>query len=513
MKLTDCNAWRTLEAHYKVVKDISLKQLIAATPDRFSIFSIEANNLLIDYSKNWITEETIHLLCALARERNLSPAIQALAAGENVNTSENRAAGHMALRSTEKTEKATLAQIELQKIKNLSEQLARGELLGFSGKKIDTILHIGMGGSGLGQILYYQALKSTKDSARCYFLTNYDDVEIQETLADCDPEKSIVVVVSKSFSTRETVLIFEKAKHWLSQTVKNTAIQCYAVTEETACAQAQGFLPQHIFKLWDWVGGRYSIWSAASLSVILALGFEKFSAFLRGAETMDQHFLTTPFEKNAPVIMGLLGVWYNNFFHAHTKATIPYSAQLKSLPKYLQQLAMESLGKTVNVRGETIEYATGRVVWGDVGPASQHSFHQLLMQGNHLIPVDFILPLSDNNTDNLERSAFCLSQSQTLLQGFQSTSEKTIPGNRPSTTILMRRLTPDTLGALIACYEHSVFVQSVIWEINAFDQWGVERGKVVAEQIMQALKAREQRDEFDASTNGLLKKIIERMSH
>lgn len=504
MKITDCSTWQNLEAHYQMLRQTSLKKLFSETPDRFQQFSGEAANLFIDYSKNKITSETLDLLCALANEKKLSQAIGALF------TTEKK---HIVYRLPADTQYnangvdlVSEVQTEFQKIIYLANQLEKKELKGYSGKSIDTILHVGMGGSGLGPALYYQALNHADKKATCHFLTEFDYAAIQAKLSLCNPETTLVVIVSKSFTTQETFVIYETIKQWLG----DKKAHFYAVTAEVDRAIAKGFLTDNILKMGDWVGGRYSIWSPVSFSVILSLGVENFKRFLAGAHEMDQHFQHAPFKENLPVITALLSIWYNNFFHAHTQAIVPYSARLSLLPSYLQQLHMESLGKSVTVKGEKIDYATGRVIWGDVGPGSQHSFHQLLMQGSHLIPVDFILPLRDEKTNeyDIKRAAYCLSQSQTLLEGFNASDiAQAIAGDRPSTTLLMKQLTPKTLGALLAFYEHRVFTQGVIWGVNVFDQWGVERGKQVAEKLIMCLAENKNSDSIDGSTKGLLEKI------
>lgn len=510
--MTDCSSWKKLKTHYEQQSKISLKQLFLESSHRFQQFSFEVDNLFFDYSKNWITNQTMNLLCELAIERKLSEAIADLFSGKKINYSEKRSALHTVFRLPahkkfilDGIDLVLETQYEFQKMEHIAEQLEKKELKGCTGKVIDTILHIGMGGSGLGPALYYEAMNHKNKKATCHFLTKFDYPIIQATLACCNPETTIAIIVSKSFTTQETLTIFETIQSWLGD-----ATHFYAVTEQIERAKSKGFLPQNILKMWDWVGGRYSIWSAVSFSVILALGVKNFKNFLAGAYQMDQHFQQASFKNNLPVIAALLSIWYNNFFNVHTQAIVPYSARLNLLPHYLQQLHMESLGKSVTLTGEKINYATGRVIWGDIGPNSQHSFHQLLMQGIHMIPVDFILPLCDGklNEYDVKRAAYCLSQSQTLMQGSaESHSHLHIEGNRPSTTILMEQLTPRTFGALLALYEHKVFVQSVIWGINAFDQWGVECGKKIAEQLITAITTNTLLPEFDSSTLGLLEKI------
>lgn len=524
MRLTETTAWLNLKTHYETMRHVPLNTLFSESPNRFKNFSADAAGLFVDYSKNWINAETVALFSALANERKLPHAISALFSGEKINFSERRRALHTALRlSAHETllidgvDLVFEIQQELQKIKKFATQLKQKKLLGFSGKPIESILHVGVGGSILGPALYYQAISHDKKKATCHFLGEFDYVAVQEKLNACNPETTIAVFVSKSFTTQEAVIIFETIKSWLCDAAgdeKKIQSQLFAVTEKTDRAIAAGFLREQIFKMWDWVGGRYSVWSAVNFSAILALGFEYFERFLAGAYQMDLHFQQMPVEKNMPIMMALLAIGYNNFFHAHSKAIVPYSSRLNKLTAYLQQLHMESLGKNVNSRAEKVDYATGRVIWGDVGPGGQHSFHQLFMQGSQFIPVDFILPLSDGNMNDydIKRAAYCLSQSQTLLQGFNGNVYQNIDGNRPSTTILIDRFTPETLGALLALYEHKVFVKSVIWDINAFDQWGVERGKQVAQELIQCIDDRRHRNQFDSSTEGLLDRIIGRLS-
>ncbi len=509
-RITDCSAWPLLEAHYQQLRGISIRQLFSESPRRFADFSFDSSGLFVDYSKNWMTAETIALLCALARDRELPQAITTLFSSEK----------HFVFRLPSHAQLPEV-QEEFEKISRIADQLEKKELRGYSGKPIDTIIHVGMGGSGLGPAFYYQAISHAHKNATCHFLTEFDFFAVQSVLALCNPETTIAVIVSKTFTTQETLTIYESIKQWLCDAAGNAQkaqAHFYAVTAGYNHAIAAGFLQTHILKIWDWVGGRFSIWSAVSFSVILALGVDNFKRFLSGAHQMDLHFQQTPLQNNAPVIMALLAIWYNNFFHAHAKAIIPYSSRLTALPIYLQQLHMESLGKSVTTTGEKIQYATGRIIMGDTGPRSQHSFHQLLMQGSLMIPVDFILPLRDaqfnesaNNYD-IKRAAYCLSQSQTLMQGYETPNTmQAISGDRPSTTIIMDCLTPETLGALLALYEHKVFVKSIMWDINAFDQWGVERGKQIAKELITCLSENKKCDSADSSTAGLLERISRRL--
>lgn len=509
-KMTERAIWKVLTVHKQRLCQSSLQTLFSASTDRFTEFSINVAGLFVDYSKNFITAETIRFLCQLAEEKQLSRSIHALFSGEKVNHTEGRAALHTALRlpmgqALSVNQETITANIHatLQKMAKLVTQL----------QWVKTVLHVGVGGSDLGPALYYDVMKGfAKPRIGCHFLSAFDAHVIANILNDCDPKTTLVIVASKSFSTQETLLIAEMIQQWLVNALGDHAqTHYYAVTANNHRALQKGFLSENILPIWDWVGGRYSIWSAVNFANVLAFGIESFQQFLQGAHQIDKHFQHTAFHSNLPVILGLLSVWYNNFFHAHSKAIIPYSAQLRLLPAYLQQLHMESLGKSVNVNGEAIDYATGRVVWGDVGPNSQHSFHQLLMQGSQMIPVDFILPLSEKmNAFDRQRVVHCLSQSHTLMSGFDAAeNHKKISGNRPSTTVLISKFTPATFGALLALYEHQVFVQSVLWEINAFDQWGVERGKQVSQLLNAYLLGDNHQLSVDNSTEGLLQKIKE----
>ena len=499
-----------LKMHYTALRTESLKAIFASNPNRLSEFSADIAGLFVDYSKNWVTEETISLLCDYAREKKLPRAIDALFSGEKINISEQRAAMHWALRlpSSESCvhEGQSITkevQAVIQKMAVIAEEIKEKKLLGVTGKPIDTILHVGIGGSGLGPQLYYESMVDDPKNAVCYFLTDFDFPQIQSKLKQCDPEKTIAVIVSKSFGTEETLTIFETIRQWFGDeaVVKK---QSYAVTAKTDRALAKGFAADNILPFWDFVGGRYSIWSAVNFANVLAFGADHFDRFLKGAHAMDVHFKTAPFEKNMPVILALIAFWYNNFFQAYSKAVVPYSAALRVFPAYLQQLLMESLGKNVSMQGDGIQTPTGQIIWGDVGPNSQHGFHQLLMQGSHLIPIDFILPFYHDalNEYDLKRAAYCLSQSKTLMEGCTGDAYQTIAGDRPSTTILIRHFSPETLGALLALYEHQVYVKSVMWDVNPFDQWGVERGKTVAKEMLSDIAS-------GKVVDGLMKKILQ----
>lgn len=489
-----------LQLCYNTLRSASIPALFEKEKNRFSVFSFSVDELFFDFSKNWIDSSALQCLIKYAENKNLHQARQDLFSGEKINRSENKNAWHVALRFEKKPEAVSR---EFEKIKNAIQQIPN---------HIDTIIHIGLGGSGIGPKLYYQALK-TNEKMTCHFLTNYDLSYAETILSQCNPENTMVVTVSKSFQTRETILLFEYVSQWMRNhffSEEKIMQKNFAVTEKKELAEVRGFLTKHIFTLWDWVGGRFSIWSPASFSVIAALGFPKFEAFLSGAKIMDQHFLQAPLQKNAPVLLALLSWWYTQFFKAQTHVIIAYSEKLTLLTNYLQQLHMESLGKSANQFGEKINYSTGNIIWGDVGPASQHSFHQLLMQGTHFVPIDFILPLGKDYLDVAERASHCLSQSETLLYGAKDIAEKNIVGNKPSTTILLKTMDAKNLGALLALYEHSVFAQSVLLDVNAFDQWGVERGKKVGQTILSAFT--QNTKQANASTQGLIEKIKEQIS-
>lgn len=542
MKLTNRATWGLLQKHFTQISAQTMRDLFLHDPQRFQHFSIEMPELFLDYSKNRITTETVDLLCKLADECDLKKAIEDLFSGKIVNISENRAALHTALRdfSLESFRANNLA-AEIPQVRERMAQLVKqvhgGELTGFSGKPITDVLHLGIGGSDLGPQLVYQALKPYVKKIHSHFISSPDNEVLEETFNSLNPETTLVIIVSKTFTTQETLVNAERTKLWLANASGDiTAVQnqLVAVTQDIERARAFGILPERIFPMWDWLGGRFSLWSAVSLSVAISMGMEAFLEMLRGAHAMDQHFQTQEFSKNMPVILGLLSVWYVNFFGARQQAVIPYSAALALFPSYLQQLHMESLGKCVMQNGEPIEYATGPIIFGECGPNTQHSFHQLLFQGSHLIPVDFILPLHKRAYENdhapLQEALIvnCFAQAQALMQGYSALeiqkdlqekgiterpdekmiNHQKIQGNIPSNVILMEQLTPKTLGALIALYEHKVYVQSVLWGINAFDQWAVERGKAIARRIWKDLSASEVSGGYDASTSGLLKRVL-----
>ncbi len=529
--------WQQLVQHHNTFKRISLKQLFLDQPARFQAYHVEAAGLLLDYSKNHVTQETLSLLCELAETAQLEQRIQALFSGDKINHTENRAVLHTALRaehtalSIDEQPIDQLIETQLQKMQDLVAAVHNGTWQGFTHKTITDVVNIGIGGSDLGPRMVCRALEPYQQSAvRCHFVSNVDGADLATTLACLDPETTLFIVASKSFTTQETLMNAESARDWLltkfgvRDAVKHHFV---AISSQPKRAQAFGIAEHNIFEMWDWVGGRYSLWSTIGLPIALATGMENFRALLAGAQAMDQHFRTQPFAHNMPVLLGLLGIWYHNFWQTATHAVIPYDQSLEHLPSYLQQLDMESNGKTVNRAGQAVDYQTGPIIWGSVGTNGQHAFHQLLHQGTQMIPVDFILPRKSHYPLGQHQAALyanCLAQSQALMlgkdeitaqaefeaQGYAADEakelapHKVIPGNKPSNMLLMDQLTPQTLGALIALHEHKVFVQSVVWDINAFDQWGVELGKQLGKPILDAL-LNDASETQDASTAALIR--------
>jgi glucose-6-phosphate isomerase len=533
-----------LKEHYRKVAKLHLRELFAKDPQRFENFSLKAAGLLLDYSKNRITPHTIDLLCKLANARKLPEKIAALASGEPINTSENHAALHTALRDTTSAsiwlnQQNILIEIRqtLEKIRTYSQKIQQKHWLGYSGLPITDIVNIGIGGSDLGPRMVYEALAAFKlHPINCHFVSNADSSSILNVLNHLKPSTTLFIISSKSFRSKETLLNAKTARKWFIETSGCTSFENHflAVTSMPDLAIAFGIPPQHIFKMWDFVGGRYSVWSAiGGLPIALSIGIEPFEDFLAGAQAMDQHFFSAPFTHNMPILLGLLGIWYINFFGVKSEAILPYCEALKKLPAYLQQAEMESNGKSVSRDGKFIRYQTGPVIFGEVGTNSQHAFHQMLHQGTQIIPVDFILPLTSQtmiieHQDLLVSS--CLSQSRALMLGKsysdayheilslgytkklakQLAWHKILPGNRPSNTLVLPQLMPYSLGALIALYEHKIFVQSVIWDINCFDQWGIELGKHITDELLAMLKNQQVLlSELDESTTCLLQLYLE----
>jgi len=532
--LTERPAWKALEKHYSQVRDLHLRQLFADDPKRGERLTVEAVGIYLDYSKHRITDESLKLLLQLAEESDLRKRIDAMFRGEKINVTEHRAVLHTALRAPEGAKivvdgENVVPQVHavLNKMADFCSRVRSGDWKGHTGKRIRNIVNIGIGGSDLGPVMAYEALKHYSDRAlTCRFVSNVDSTDFVEATRDLDPAETLFIVSSKTFTTLETMTNAQCAREWalkgLGGDARAVARHFVAVSTNAAKVAEFGIDTANMFGFWDWVGGRYSMDSAIGLSTMLAIGPENFRALLGGFRQMDEHFRTAPPERNLPVLMGLLGVWYSAFFGAQTVAVLPYEQYLKRFPAYLQQLTMESNGKQITLDGKRVNYDTGPIYWGEPGTNGQHSFYQLIHQGTRLIPCDFIAfarslnPLGRHH-DMLLANVFA----QTEALAFGKTAEQVksegtpdwlVPhrifeGNRPSNTILAERLTPETLGKLTALYEHSVFTQGVIWNIDSFDQWGVELGKVLAQRIIPELESKgEPALHHDSSTNNLIRR-------
>ena len=532
--LTKRKAWKALQTHYKQVRELHLRNLFADDPKRGERLTAEAAGLFLDYSKNRITDETVKLLIQLAEESGLRSRIDAMFRGEKINTTENRAVLHVALRAPQGASIVVDGQdvvpevhAVLDKMAGFSSRVRSGEWQGHTGKRIRNVINIGIGGSDLGPVMAYEALKHYGERAMTFrFVSNVDSTDFAEAVRELDPAETLFIVSSKTFTTLETMTNAHTARAWsvggLGGDEKSVAKHFVAVSTNAAEVAKFGIDTANMFGFWDWVGGRYSMDSAIGLSTMLAIGPENFRAMLDGFRQMDEHFRTTPFERNLPVLMGLMGVWYNDFFGAQTVAVLPYEQYLKRFPAYLQQLTMESNGKHVTLDGAEVSYETGPIYWGEPGTNGQHSFYQLIHQGTRLIPCDFIafgktLNQLGRHHDILVANVFA--QTEALAFGktpeqvkAEGTPDWLVPhrvfeGNRPSNTILADRLTPEILGKLVALYEHSVFTQGTIWQINSFDQWGVELGKVLAQRIIPELESKtEPALSHDSSTNNLIRR-------
>jgi glucose-6-phosphate isomerase len=532
--LTRRAAWKSLATHSKQIKKLSLKKLFAAQPKRGEQFTVEAAGLFLDYSKNLITNKTLKLLAQLARESGLRAKMEAMFSGEKINLTENRAVLHVALRAPRKATilvggKNVVPDVHevLDRLAAFSGQVRSGEWKGFTGKRIKNVVNVGIGGSDLGPVMAYEALKHYSDRALTFrFVSNVDGIDFVEATRDLDPAETLFIISSKTFTTLETMTNAQSARDWLlaglGGDAKAVAKHFVAVSTNAEKVSAFGIDTANMFGFWDWVGGRYSMDSAIGLSTMLAIGPDNFRALLAGFHEMDEHFRTAPFEKNLPVLLGLLTVWNTEFFGAETVAVLPYEQYLKRFPAYLQQLTMESNGKHVTLDGKTVNYQTGPVYWGEPGTNGQHSFYQLIHQGTRLIPCDFIAfakaltPLGRHH-DLLLANVFA--QAEALAFGktaeevkAEGTPDWLVPhrvfeGNRPSNVILADKLTPAMLGKLVALYEHSVFTQGAIWNIDSFDQWGVELGKVLAQRIVPELEnPAPPKLKHDSSTNNLIRR-------
>ena len=509
--LTQSHAWQALTAHRQAMADARIAQLFAADPQRFEHFSLRCGELLLDYSKNPVSSETVKLLAALARERGVGDLMQRMFSGDKINVSENRPALHTALRGKRPVMvdgADVMPQIEAARarMREFSNGVRAGRITGHGGKKFTDVVNIGIGGSHLGPALATRALAPYTDHGpRVHFISNIDVAALNRTFAPLAAATTLVIISSKTFTTVETLANARSARDWLNQSLGAAGnSQLAAVTANAKLAAEFGIAQERIFPLWDWVGGRYSLWSATGLPLALAIGMDSYAEMLDGAHAMDEHFRSAPFEHSMPAILALLGVWYNNFHGASTHAVLPYDESLELLPAYLQQLDMESSGKRVTQTGEAVDYDTGAVVWGAPGTDAQHSFFQLLHQGTRLIPADFVAvcqPHHEVEQHHAILMANFFAQTAALMNGAPADG---FPGNRPSNTILLEKLTPHSLGMLLALYEHKVFVQNAIWGVNAFDQPGVELGKQLATRILPELEGGEPVAAYDASTNGLI---------
>ncbi|KAL1955281.1 hypothetical protein VTO42DRAFT_8879 [Malbranchea cinnamomea] len=536
---SDLNAWKALQAHYESVgKALSLKDEFQKDPERFSKFShtfsndADGTDILFDFSKNLITDETLSLLVNLAKEAGLEKLRDDMFKGEPINFTENRAVYHVALRNVtnqpmQVNGKSVVEDVNavLQHMKEFSEQVRSGEWKGYTGKKIKTIINIGIGGSDLGPVMVTEALKPYADrSLTLHFVSNIDGTHIAEALREADPETTLFLIASKTFTTAETTTNANTAKEWFLKAAKDPAhIAKHFVALSTNEAEVTkfGIDKKNMFGFESWVGGRYSVWSAIGLSVALYIGFDNFHQFLAGAHAMDKHFRETPLERNIPVIGGLLSVWYSDFFGAQTHLVAPFDQYLHRFPAYLQQLSMESNGKAITRSGDYVKYTTGSILFGEPATNAQHSFFQLLHQGTKLIPADFLLaaeshnPVDGGKHQRMLASNF-FAQAEALMVGKKPDQvraegspenlvpHKTFVGNRPTTSILAQKITPGTLGALIAYYEHVTFTEGAVWNINSFDQWGVELGKILAKKIQKELETPGAGGDHDGSTSGLI---------
>ncbi len=526
-----------LSQHYEVVKTQHVRDLFARDAQRFERFSVEIPGLLLDYSKNRITTETMSLLADLAREANIEGWRDRLFGGEKINTTENRAVLHVALRNrsnapviTDGEDVMPPVNAVLDKMGLFAARVRGGEWLGYSGQVITDVVNIGIGGSDLGPQMVYQALKPYRhERLRVHYMSNVDGAHVLDVLDGLNPATTLFIIASKTFTTQETLTNAQAVRRWFLRAAGDEAYiaqHFVAVSTNTDAVRAFGIDPANMFEFWDWVGGRYSFWSAIGLSIVLAVGMGRFTDLLAGGHAMDQHFQQAPLEQNMPVILALLGVWYNNFFGAESHVVLPYDHDLRSLPAYLQQADMESNGKSVDRTHTAVKYQTGPVIWGATGINGQHAFYQLIHQGTKLIPADFIVSLQPHETVGEQHDilmANFLAQTEALMCGRtlaetravmqaegraddETIAHKVFAGNHPSNAIMLDKLTPHTLGMLVALYEHKIFVQGIIWNLNSYDQWGVELGKQLAKTILPELTAVEDTLAHDGSTNALIQR-------
>ncbi len=536
--VTGLTEWRALEQHWGEMQQTHMRELFAADPDRCERFTVSDCGILLDYSKNRITGETVELLLRLARVTDVPGWRERMFAGEPINCTEGRAVLHTALRNRSNTPvlvngqdvmpevNAVLGQME-----RFSDQIRSGEWKGYTGKRITDVVNIGIGGSNLGPLMACEALRHYQSpDLRVHFVSNVDSTHLVETLKPLNPETTLFIVASKTFTTQETITNAQAARSWCLDSLqdeKAIARHFVAVSTNADAVAAFGIDTANMFVFWDWVGGRYSLWSAIGLPITIAIGMEQFYELLAGAHAMDEHFRSADLEQNMPVILALLGIWYANFAAAATHAVLPYDQYLRLLPDYLQQADMESNGKRVTRDGQPVDYTTGPVIWGAAGTDGQHAFYQLIHQGTQMIPADFIMPVQSHNElgdQHAKLLANCLAQTEALMRGKtvqearaelkasgmdqarieELLPHKVFPGNSPTNTMLIDKLTPQRLGSLIALYEHKIFVQGIIWNINSFDQWGVELGKQLAAVILPELQGEFAKCEHDSSTAALI---------
>ena len=535
---TETKAWAKLKNHFKDIHHKHMVDMFKEDPGRADRFSLIFNDILIDYSKNRINSETKKLLIELAEEVDLKGAINSMFTGEKINLTERRAVLHVALRNrlnapiyVDKQDVMPDINKVLDKMKSFSEEVISGNWKGYTGKKITDIVNIGIGGSALGPLMVTKALRPFKiPHINVHFVSNVDGSQIAETLKKVNPENTLFLISSKTFTTQETMTNSHTARDWfLNSALDEEFIKKHfvAISTNKEAVEKFGIDPKNMFKFWNWVGGRYSLWSAIGLSIILSMGFDNFLELHKGAHEMDQHFLNTKFENNIPVILALLGIWYNNFFDAETYAILPYSQDMQYLPTYLQQGDMESNGKSVDRNEKMVNYQTGPIIWGEPGTDGQHAFYQLIHQGTKLVPCDFLIPaksFDEVGDHHMKLISNFFAQTEALMKGktekevieeferggkkvediIQLVPYKVFNGNRPTNSILFKELTPRTLGGLIAMYEHKIFVQGVIWNIFSFDQWGVELGKQLAQKILPELDGDQEIETHDESTNNLI---------
>lgn len=535
---TTTDSWKKLEDHFQDFGKVHLRNLFEEDPQRFAKFSLTFENILVDFSKNRMSGKTMDLLFSLAKECGLSEAIKAMYAGENINYTENRSVLHIALRNQSNSPilvngEDVMPEVNkvLEQMRAFSEEVISGQWKGYTGKAIDTIINIGIGGSDLGPVMVTEALKPYKKAnIQTYFVSNVDGTHIAETLKNANPETTLFMIASKTFTTQETMTNAHSARNWFLEKAKDKAHvkkHFVAISTNSAAVSDFGIDTANMFAFWDWVGGRYSLWSAIGLSIACTIGFENYKALLEGAHAMDKHFQDEPLERNIPVILALLGIWYNNFFNAEAHALLPYDQYMHRFAAYFQQGDMESNGKSVDRSGKKVSYQTGPIIWGEPGTNGQHAFYQLIHQGTKLIPCDFLAPAISHNPlgdHHPKLLANFFAQTEALMNGKTAAEVenemkaqniaaaeidalkafKEFDGNRPTNSILFQKLTPRTLGSLIAMYEHKIFVQGVVWNIYSFDQWGVELGKQLAKQILPELATNEPVSSHDSSTNGLI---------